>query len=172
MELKFDKCKYSIDNDGFWLSLRVTNRNQAMDFIQNMKDKLHIAILKTFRNRRSLDANAYLWVLCQKIADKIDSDKDSVYLQLLGDAGVFTHTIVKPEVVERMKEQWRLVKELGEVTVNGKKGIQLQLYFGSSTYNTKEMSVLIDEAVRQAKELGVETLPPEELKSMKEAWGV
>jgi hypothetical protein len=66
-----------------------------------------------------------------------------------------------------MKEQWRLVKELGEVMVNGKKGIQLQLYFGSSGYNTKEMSVLIDEAVRQAKELEIETLPPNQLASMK-----
>lgn len=171
MELKFDKCKYSIDIEGFWLSLRITDRNQAMEFLQRMKDKLYVATIKVFRNRRSLDANAYFWVLCQKIAEKINSNKDEVYLRLLGDAGVFTHTIVKPEVVERLKEQWRLVKELGEVTVNGKKGIQLQLYFGSSTYNTKEMSVLIDEAVRQAKELDIETLPLEELKSMKESWG-
>lgn len=171
MEVKFDKCKYSIDAEGFWLSLRITDKNQAMNFLQKMKDKLYVATLKVFRNKRSLDANAYFWVLCQKIAEKINSNKDEVYLQLLGDAGVFTHTIVKPEVVDRMKEQWRLVKELGEVTVNGKKGIQLQLYFGSSTYNTKEMAVLIDEAVRQAKELDIETLTLEELKSMKESWG-
>ena len=49
-------------------------------------------------------------------------------------------------------------------------GIQLQCYFGSSTYNTKEMSVLIDGIVYEAKELGIETLPPDELERMKVEW--
>ena len=148
------------------------DKNTSLSAIDELINKeLDITAVK-HREKRSLDANAYLWVLCQKIAEKINSNKDSVYIQLLGDAGVYTHTIVKSEVVERMKQQWRLVKELGEVKVNGKKGIQLQLYFGSSGYNTKEMSVLIDEAVRQAKELDIETLPPDKLASMKASWGV
>jgi uncharacterized radical SAM superfamily protein len=148
------------------------DKNTSLSAIDELINKeLDITAVK-HKEKRSLDANAYLWVLCQKIAEKINSNKDSVYIQLLGDAGVFTHTIVKPEAVERMKQQWRLVKELGEVRVNGKKGVQLQLYFGSSTYDTKEMSVLIDEAVRQAKELEIETLPPNQLASMKASWGV
>lgn len=150
----------------------VLDKNTNLSSIDELVNKDLDIVAKRHREKRSLDANAYLWVLCQKIAQRIDSNKDNVYLELLGDAGVFTHSIVKPEAVQRVKEQWRLVKELGEVTVNGKKGIQLQLYFGSSTYNTKEMSVLIDEAVRRAKELDIETLPPRELKSMKEAWGI
>lgn len=150
----------------------VLDKNTNLSSIDELVNKDLDIVAKRHREKRSLDANAYLWVLCQKIAQKIDSNKDNVYLELLGDAGVFTHSIVKPEAVQRVKEQWRLVKELGEVTVNGKKGIQLQLYFGSSTYNTKEMSVLIDEAVRRAKELDIETLPPGELLSMKEAWGI
>lgn len=150
----------------------VLDKNTNLSSIDELVNKDLDIVAKRHREKRSLDANAYLWVLCQKIAQRIDSTKDNVYLELLGDAGVFTHSIVKPEAVQRVKEQWRLVKELGEVTVNGKKGIQLQLYFGSSVYNTKEMSVLIDEAVRRAKELDIETLPPGELKSMKEAWGI
>ena len=45
---------------------------------------------------------------------------------------VYLHTVVKPNVVERVKEEWKLVKEEGEVKINGQTGIQLQCYFGSS----------------------------------------
>ena len=106
----------------------------------------------------------------QKIGEVLHQDKWNVYLKMIGKYGVFTHIIVKPNVVDKVKEEWRTVKELGEVSVNGMTGIQLQCYFGSSTYNTKEMSVLIDGTVYEAKELGIETLPPDELERMKIEW--
>ncbi len=127
---------------------------------------------KKFRNKRSLDANAYLWVLLQKIAEAIGNiTKDDLYLEFLGKYGVFTHVIVKPEAVDRTIQEWRTSKVLGEVTVNGKKGVQIQCYFGSSTYDTKEMSKLIDGIVSECKELGIETLTPDELERMKQEWG-
>ena len=148
------------------------NEASAINEINNIKDcqKLSIKAVK-HRERRSLDANAYLWVLLQKMAEALRRDKWGLYLEKLGEYGVFTHIIVKPHMVEKVKEEWRAVKELGEVCVNGTTGIQLQCYFGSSTYNTKEMSVLIDGVVSEAKEMGIETLPEEELIRMKEMWG-
>lgn len=135
------------------------------------QDKLKIEAVK-YNERRSLDSNAYMWVLLQEIAAAIHKDKWEVYLDMLERYGVFTHVIVKPQAVERVKETWRAVKELGEVTVNGTKGIQLQCYYGSSTYNNKEMARLLDGVVSECKEIGIETLTPEELNSMKESWGV
>lgn len=148
------------------------NEAGAINEVNNIKDceKLSIKAVK-YRNRRSLDANAYMWVLLQKMADKLHRDKWGIYLEMLGRYGVFTHIIVKPHIVEKVKNEWRTVKELGEVCVNGTTGIQLQCYFGSSTYDTKEMSVLIDGVVSEARELGIETLPPEELERMKAQWG-
>lgn len=133
--------------------------------------KLRITVTE-FREKRSLDANAYMWVLLQKLAEVLHTTKDEIYIDMLGKYGVFTHIIVKPHVVSRVKEEWRTVKELGEVTVGGQTGIQLQCYFGSSTYDTKEMSVLIDGVVQECKDEGIETLPPDELARMKKEWGV
>lgn len=148
------------------------NEAGAINEVNNIKEceKLSIKAVK-YRNRRSLDANAYLWVILQKMADKLHRDKWGLYLDMLGQYGVFTHIIVKPHMVEKVKNEWRAVKELGEVSVNGTTGIQLQCYFGSSTYDTKEMSVLIDGVVSEARELGIETLPPDELERMKAQWG-
>lgn len=148
------------------------NEASAINEIEKIKDcqKLSIRAVK-HREKRSLDANAYMWCLLQKMAEVLHQDKWNIYLEMLGRYGVFTHIIVKPNVVEKVKEEWRTVKELGEVCVNGTTGIQLQCYFGSSTYNSKEMSVLIDGVVSEAKEMGIETLPPYELERMKATWG-
>ena len=156
---------------GQWNITFTMNEASAINEVNNIQscEKLSIKAVK-HRNKRSLDANAYCWVILQKIAEVLHQDKWNVYLEMLGKYGVFTHIIVKPNVVDKVKEEWRTVKELGEVNVNGVTGIQLQCYFGSSTYNTKEMSVLIDGIVYEAKELGIETLPPDELERMKIEW--
>ena len=107
----------------------------------------------------------------QKIAEVLHTTKDEVYLEMLSRYGVFTHIIVKPNVVDRVKAEWRTVRELGEVTINGKTGIQLQCFFGSSTYDSKEFSVLLDGVIHEAEELGIETLGQAEADRMIKEWG-
>ena len=140
------------------------------DKLKNSK-KLRIKAVQ-YREKRSLDANAYLWVLLQKIAEVLRTDKWSVYLQMLKRYGQFTYIVVKPGAVEAVKKQWRESEEIGEIEVNGTKAVQMLCYYGSSTYDTKEMSVLIDGVVSECRELGIETLPPHELEILKEMWGV
>lgn len=130
------------------------------------------AEIKQHRKKRSLDANAYLWVLLGKMAEVLRTDKDEIYLLMLERYGVYTHIIAKPHVVEQVKQQWRTVRELGEVTVNGQNGIQLQCYFGSSTYDTKQMATLIDGVVSECQELGIDTLSPDEIQDLKNRWGI
>ncbi len=133
-------------------------------------DKLTITA-KKHREKRSLDANAYAWVLMQRLAEAVDSDKWTVYLKCLREySREFTHVIVKECAVEKMKELYRTCEDLGEVSVNGQTGHQLRVYYGSSTFDTKAMSVFIDGIVRECKELGIETLPPAELERMKTQW--
>ena len=156
------------------VTLTLTSRsesdlNDLMNIISQGKE-LDVEI-KQHRKKRSLDANAYFWVLLSKIAETIKTSRESVYLEMLQRYGVFTHVIVKQEIVDRVRAEWRTVVELGEVTVNGKTGVQLQCYFGSSTYDTKEMGTLIDGIVGEAKDLGIETMTPTELSILKEKWG-
>ena len=137
-----------------------------------LKDKPDLVIeVKPYRKRRSLDANAYAWLLLGKMAGALHTNKDEVYLLMLERYGVYTHLIVKPKVVERVKAEWRTVRDLGDVTVNGQTGVQLQCYFGSSTYDTKEMATLLDGIVSEAKALGIETATPDEIANMKSRWG-
>jgi hypothetical protein len=157
------------------LSLQMPRR-EAQEAVSKLKEILskgkHLQVeIKQYRAKRSLDANAYLWVLLQQMAEVLNTSKDELYLEMLSRYGVFTHIIVKPNMVEKVKQEWRTVRELGEVTVNGQTGVQLQCYFGSSTYNSKEFSMLLDGVISEAKELGIEVMPPAEIESMKQAWG-
>lgn len=127
--------------------------------------------IKIKRKRRSLNANAYLWELLGRMAAVLKTDKDSVYLMMLERYGVYTHVCVKPAAVERVKQEWRTVRELGEITINGQKAVQLQCYFGSHTYNSKEFSVLLEGVLSEAAELGIETLSEADKDLMLKEWG-
>lgn len=172
----FTGCLNGITRDwktGQFLISFTVNEPYVLNEVEKIQDcqKLQIEA-KKFRNKRSLDANAYAWVLMQKIAEAVNSDKWSVYLQCLQRySRAFSHVIVKPEAVDRMKELYRTCIDLGEITVNGRTGHQLQVYYGSSEFDTKEMSVFIDGIVSECKQLGIETLPPHELERMMGEWG-
>jgi hypothetical protein len=71
-----------------------------------------------------------------------------------------------------MKALYRTTIDLGEVTVGDMTGHQLQVYFGSSTFDTKEMSVFIDGIVSECQMLGIQTETPAELERMKSLWDV
>lgn len=154
------------------VSLEVKESKNAKLLIDNNKeDKLRIEI-KKYREKRSKDANAYCWVLIQKIADILNVTKWEVYLQMIKEfSNVCTYIILQnTKALETLKESYRLVEEVGEVNVNGKTGIQCRLYYGSSTFDTKEMSLFLSGIIETAKELGIETLQPHILEQMKKEW--
>ena len=146
--------------------LTVTITEGNIDHLQALTSCDLEVEVKKYRKKRSLTANGYFWTLLAKMADVLGTSKDELYLSVLERYGKFTHLIVKVDAVEAFKWEWRAVRELGEVTVNGKTGIQLQCYFGSSTYDSKEFSVLLNGVIEEAKELGIETINDAEVKRL------
>lgn len=136
--------------------------------------------IKPYRQKRSLDANAYFWVIADSIAKVIKSDSKSVYRDLIGRVGVWD-IVTFPALdgdeekainaMNRFKANWTK-HGTGFLTKTLDKDKRIvQAFYGSSRYNTKEMSRLIDEAVKDAKELGIETKPQWEIDSMLKSWG-
>lgn len=154
------------------LTFTLTQKQDVSDLKAICDKKKLIAIeCKEHRKKRSLDANGMLWAICTQIAAAIKSSKDEVYLTMLERYGVFTHVIVKPEAVERIKQEWRTCRVLGEVTVNGKTGIQIQCYYGSHLYDSKEFSVLLDGVISEAREMGIEVISEQDKQLLIQEWG-
>ena len=120
--------------------------------------------LSKWSDKRSLDANSYLWILCTKIAEAVKSSKEEVYEELLRKYGLVDEEVVitvKSTVdMSRIEGHWLKIKDNG--TWSGYIRIR-----GSSEYDRREMSHFLDMVVEDAKELGIETLPPAELERMK-----
>jgi len=132
--------------------------------------------IKPYRARRSLDANSYCWVLCQKIAEVISNTKEEVYRKVIRDVGQFDILPIKTEAVDTFINRWSgggigwFTEVEGDSKIEGY--TKVFAYYGSSVYDTKEMSILINELVEQAQELGIETRPADEINSLLEAWDV
>lgn len=152
------------------------NERECLNKLNNMlDDKLSISINK-LKNRRSIDANSYCWVLCDKIAKELSKEtiitKEQIYKDAILQIGTFEPFIIQEKAFENFKRIWEkqglgfLVQEVSRKD----KCIKVHCYYGSSTYNTQEMSLLINLIVDLAQSLNIETKPENELKSLLESW--
>lgn len=127
------------------------------------------------KRKRSLDANAYLWVLCDKLADKLRTTKIEVYRAAIREVGVFDTVLLTDRAVEDFIRKWNLngIGYLAEISHKSRiEGCTaVRTYYGSHTYDTKEMSRLVDYIVQECKEQDIETLTPNELEELKQKWG-
>ncbi len=153
--------------------LLVLNERECISSLEELKeDKLSVEI-KKYRNKRSLDANAYMWVLISKLEEKVNIPKDIIYKDAIRNIGVYEVIPVKNEAVDRFIEAWTK-NGLGWVCETTKSKLEgytnILAYYGSSTYNTAEMSRLIDLIVQECKQLDIETMSKSELDSLIESW--
>lgn len=131
------------------------------------KKKYDIEV-KLHREKRSLDANAYCWVLIGKLGDALRMDKDAVYLEMLKAYGQSEIVSVRSDI--DVKGYFKYYEPVGTGTVNGSEFTHYKVFKGSSEYDTREMSVLIDGVVDECRTQGIETMTPAELAVMKEEW--
>lgn len=126
------------------------------------------------RNKRSLNANAYFWELCNKVADKLQTDSLSIYKKLISEQGIFKIVEINEQAADTFITSWGLHGKgwfCDRLDGSGNKGfVLIRAFYGSSVYNTKQMAQLIDGVVYEAKELGIETKTPAELAEMKALW--
>lgn len=137
------------------------------------QDKTKKYELKEYKEKRSLDANGYMWLLIQKLSEKLNITKEEIYQDAIRNIGVYEVIPIKNEAVERFIEAWKH-NGLGWICETTKSKLDgftnIIAYYGSSTYNTKEMSRLVDLIVQECKQLDIETMTPEELSILKEEW--
>lgn len=159
------------------ISFAVEDNPVLVEDYEKLKDSKVVLEVKKYRDKRSLDANAYFWQLCDKIARVLGSDKDTIYLMMLQEAGVFVDVSVKKAAVEQLQKIYRLCEVMQEYTkeqdIYGDAEIfyDVRCYIGSHLYDTAEMAHLINHTVNQAKELGIETITHDEQAHMLSLWG-
>ena len=129
--------------------------------------------IKKHRRRRSKNANDYLWVLCEAIAKDQGVTKEEVYRRQIREVGVYEPLPLRVDAIEKFAAAWG-EKGIGwfiDVVDDSFPGYKkVFAYYGSSTYDTEQMSRVIGAAQEDARALGIEVIPPAELALMMDAW--
>ena len=156
------------------IELSITVDRCFAKIIESFLQKLEIGKeyeIKRVRKKRSLDSNSFAWKLCTEIANVVGNTKEDVYRDAINHVGVYeTLQFTDDEAMERFKAKWRTNGEGWLTKTLDKQKRILMAYYGSSSYNTKEMSVLIDFLVTQAGDLGIQVLTEEQIELMKTEW--
>lgn len=135
-------------------------------FDQDKNKKFEI---KEYHKKRSLNANAYAWALIGKIADVLRSSKDEIYLEMLKKYGQSEIVSVLSDI--NVTGYFKYFEQIATVRLQGKNFTHYKVFKGTSEYNTLEMAVFIDGVISEAEELGINTLPPDEVEKIKSLWG-
>lgn len=149
--------------------------NSAREMVDELKslEKLSLKIGK-FKQKRSLDANAYCWTLIGKIAEKTNVPKEEVYREAIrGIGGNYDVVCIKEEAANSLRSAWERngIGWQTEVMLSKLDGCtNVLLYYGSSTYDTEQMSRLISNIQQDCASLGIEVKSQEEIDSLLKNW--
>lgn len=162
------------DTIEFTVALDITYKQALFELLNAMQGakRPYIISIDRQKRKRSLNANNYMWQLCQKIAEKVGATKETVYRKNIREVGSFETVELISAGTARFIRSWE-ANGLGWVAepISERNGYTTIIaYYGSSSYTTAEMSRLIEAVVEEAKGLGVETMTPAELALLKAAW--
>ena len=163
------------------VTFEMNEKQSARNMVDTLRefDVLSIKIDK-YSAKRSLNANAYLWKLCSMIADKLSDDgvphtKEEIYRKAIKSRGIYREQGELPiDFAKTSRTAWEMlgtgwITEQVDFEPDGERVI-VRFYYGSSTYNTKQMSRIIDWLVVECQNLGIETKSQAEIDSLLSSW--
>ena len=121
--------------------------------------------IKEFREKRSLSQNAYEWKLITQIGDILRKSKEEVYLQMLKDYGQSEIVSILSSI--NPKGYFKYYEEVGTGIVNSKEFTHYKIFKGSSEFESKGMNIFIDGIIQECNQLGIPTLTPNEIQSLR-----
>lgn len=174
VQVDVSAVRWQQDSDGAWLCLRVQSPQVAMNACDEYQaDKEHVAQIR--RKGRSLDANAYCWVLLDKLAAHYNLPREAIYREEIRTIGGVSDVLCMVErAADDFVRRWT-AQGVGWMAEQGRSKIpgcvNVTVWYGSSSYDTEQMSRLIDQIVSDCESAGIEHLPPQKLAAMKREWG-
>lgn len=167
----------NIDFDTLRPKITVLLDTKNKELIEELKNdgKLNIE-LKKYRKHRSLDANAYFWKLLTELCELVEIDTIEEYKRRVKELGIFRQFKIEKDNIKTFEKIWTAQGiawfcEVADTIYIGNTEFKIiNAYYGSSSYNSKQMARLIDGVVQDCKEYGIETKPQAEIDSLLKEW--
>ena len=167
----------NIDFDTLKPKITILLDTKNKELVEELKNngKLNIE-LKKYRKHRSLDANAYFWKLLTELCELAEIDTVEEYKRRVKELGIFRRFRIEKDNIKTFEKMWTAQGiawfcEIADTEYIGNTEFKIiNAYYGSSSYNSKQMSRLIDGLVQDCKHYGVETKPQAEIDSLLKEW--
>lgn len=157
------------------ITIQLTNQQDILtdEFNKLQQEELLTIELDKPKKKRSLNANAYCWTLIGKIAEVLGNTKEEVYKEYIKHKGIYRVVTIDSRAAPTFIKIWTekglgWLCETSETKIAGL--VDVVAYYGTSSYNTKQMANFIDYIVEEAKNLNIETLEDVEIKRLVEEW--
>lgn len=163
-----DEAKYDMG----WLCLK-TQPSDALRFLCKFKSGNYE--IKKIRQRRSLDANAFCWVMLDKLSEALGVPKEELYSRYIKEMGGVSDILCVPnKAVDKFREEWER-KGLGwqtdTIPIRTKGCTGVIVYYGSSVFDVSQMQRLIQNITDDCIAIGIDTKSQEEIDSLLAEWG-
>lgn len=152
------------------LTLAINQKQSAMNCYDELNGTETLSVkIDKYREKRSLNANAYAWKLLTEIGNVLRISKEDAYFKMLKEYGQSELISVKANIP--ITEYVKYCEEAGESTLNGTLFKHYKVYKGSSEFDKREMAIFIDGVVQEATNLGIDVRTPDEIARLKSLWG-
>lgn len=157
------------------ISFLIDGRDKLSDIEQLRGLKLKIEA-KKYIKKRTINANNYFWKLLQELCELAEIDTVEEYKRRIKELGIFRRFKIEAENIKTFEKMWNAQGiawfcEVADTTYIGNTEFKIiNAYYGSSSFNSKQMSRLIDGVVQDCKVYGIETKSQQEINSLLESW--
>lgn len=152
------------------------NDRSKLPTIEELKGiKLKITAKKDIK-KRSLNANNYFWKLLQELCELAEIDTIEEYKRRVKELGIFRRFKIEKDNVNTFEKMWSAqgiawFSEIADTEYIGDTEFKIiNAYYGSSSFNSKQMARLIDGVAQDCKAYEIETKTPAEINSLLESW--
>ena len=154
----------------------VLNERDCLLSLEQLKDiKLSVQV-KKWRKKRSINANNYFWKLLSEYSEEKNVDTIEEYKERVKRLGIFRRFRIEDKDKKTFEIMWQdkgiaWFCETADTEYIGDIEFKIiNAYYGSSSFNSKQMSRLINDLVEDCKEAGIETKPQAEIDSLLKEW--
>lgn len=140
------------------------------------QDKTKKYEVKEVKKKRSINANNYFWKLLQELCELQDLDAIEEYKKRVKELAIFRRFRIETKDVKTFEIMWQdkgiaWFCEIADTEyISNVEFKIINAYYGSSSFNSKQMSRLIDGVVQDCKAVGIETKNEAEICSLLKEW--
>ena len=162
------------------MTIEINEKSTAKAVFNEFNDTAKLSVkVSRYREKRSLNANSYCWVLCSLLSEKMSSSKvkytkEDIYKNAIKELNIYRDFTLPTQEAYTLQKAWEMlgtgwVTEQVDYSEDGS-NVVIRCYYGSSQYNTKQMSRLIDNLVQDCRAVGIDTMPQNEIDSLCMEW--